>query len=116
LGWSVGLPAITRRTEKGIPTYDGDHESDVFVLSGSEDLVPIVDYLGKPERCLRKIDGVSYIVIRYRPRVEGLYERWVTADTGGDARPPRGPRGAPVGAEYPVAPGAEHDMRAGDQS
>ena len=37
LGWSLALPRITRKTEKGLPRYD---DSDVFVLSGSEDLVP----------------------------------------------------------------------------
>ncbi len=42
LGWQLALPRITRRTEKGLPRYD---DGDVFVLSGSEDLV----------RCLQKV-------------------------------------------------------------
>ena len=34
-GWSLGLPAITRKTDKGLPRYcDGD-ESDVFILAGA---------------------------------------------------------------------------------
>src|SRR6266849_8158724 len=39
-GWSVGLPAITRKTDKGLPHYVDAAESDIFLLSGAEDLVP----------------------------------------------------------------------------
>ncbi len=39
-GWSLALPAITRKTDKGLPQYHDDEESDVFILSGAEDLVP----------------------------------------------------------------------------
>src|SRR5262250_3320416 len=42
LGWQLAIPRITRKTEKGLPRYD---DSDVFVLSGAEDLVP----------CLKKV-------------------------------------------------------------
>src|SRR6185503_3509320 len=41
-GWSVGYPTITRRTDRGLPQYFDDEESDVFILSGAEDLVPDV--------------------------------------------------------------------------
>src|SRR5690348_10831978 len=41
-GWSLSLPSITRKTDKGLPHYDDDEESDVFILSGSEDLVPVL--------------------------------------------------------------------------
>ena len=37
LGWDLDLRSIARRTEKGLPTYD---ETDIFVLSGEEELVP----------------------------------------------------------------------------
>src|SRR5437899_11923380 len=40
IGWSLSLPAITRKTDKGLPQYLDAEESDVFLLSGSEDLVP----------------------------------------------------------------------------
>ena len=40
LGWSLGLPAVTRKTDKGLPRYDDGPDGDVFVLSGTEDLVP----------------------------------------------------------------------------
>src|SRR5947199_7594328 len=39
-GWSLSLPAITRKTDKGLPQYRDAEESDVYVLSGAEDLVP----------------------------------------------------------------------------
>lgn len=81
LGWNIGLPTITRKTSKGLPEYDGlpkyydGDESDVFLLSGAEDLVPVLE---NGEAYMR-IDG-DYKVYRYRPRIEGLFariEKWV---------------------------------------
>src|SRR5213595_210451 len=40
LGWSLSLPSITRKTDKGLPKYEDALDSDVFILSGAEDLVP----------------------------------------------------------------------------
>src|SRR2546426_1344024 len=40
-GWNLGLPAVTRKTDKGLPQYFDADDSDVFVLSGTEDLVPV---------------------------------------------------------------------------
>ena len=40
LGWSLDLPAIARRTDRGVPTYRDLEDSDVFVLADAEDLVP----------------------------------------------------------------------------
>ena len=40
IGWSVDVPSITRRTDKGLPQYRDADESDEFVLSGAEVLVP----------------------------------------------------------------------------
>ncbi|MDA8142056.1 MAG: SpvB/TcaC N-terminal domain-containing protein, partial [Desulfobacteraceae bacterium] len=43
-GWDLALPRVTRKTDKGLPRYlDGQGrmpDSDVFLLSGAEDLVP----------------------------------------------------------------------------
>src|SRR5580704_6513 len=33
-GWALSLPAITRRTDKGLPRYQDEMESDTFILSG----------------------------------------------------------------------------------
>jgi RHS repeat-associated protein len=88
-GWSLSLPAITRKTDKGLPQYRDGEESDVFILSGSEDLVPVlVEANGKWQRetlPTRILDGRSYRVQRYRPRIEGLFarvERWTDLQTG----------------------------------
>ncbi len=89
-GWNLPLPAITRKTDKGLPTYrDEEEESDVFVLSGAEDLVPeLVEVGGQWRREAldpRLVDGVEYRIERYRPRVEGLFariERWTQMQTG----------------------------------
>jgi len=32
-GWNLSLPAITRKTDKGLPQYLDAEDSDVFVLS-----------------------------------------------------------------------------------
>lgn len=83
-GWSLSLPAITRKTDKGLPRYlDGD-ESDVFLLSGAEDLVPILDADGHRLSRLRTVHGVDYRIHLYRPRIEGLFariERWTRTDS-----------------------------------
>ncbi|MGH1347191.1 MAG: SpvB/TcaC N-terminal domain-containing protein [Nannocystales bacterium] len=75
MGWSLSTPSITRKTQKGLPRYFDDEHSDVFVLSGAEDLVPVAT----PSQ---PADGM-HEVQRYRPRVEGLFariERWMATD------------------------------------
>src|SRR5436189_5509994 len=39
-GWNLSTPSITRKTDKGLPRYRDLEKSDVFILSGAEDLVP----------------------------------------------------------------------------
>ncbi|HKX27954.1 MAG TPA: SpvB/TcaC N-terminal domain-containing protein [Blastocatellia bacterium] len=88
LGWSLSLPEITRKTDKGLPTYQDAEESDVFILSGAEDLVPALIQDGddwRPDLSELTVDGMSYRIIRYRPRIEGLFariERWTNLETG----------------------------------
>ncbi len=83
LGWSLSTPMITRKTSTGLPRYWDREESDVFVLSGVEDLVPLLDeHLNRITRVVT-IGGESFQVDRYVPRVEGLYariERWTSCD------------------------------------
>lgn len=77
-GWSLALPAVTRKTDKGVPRYLGGEEADAFILSGAEDLVPeLVESVGQWQRprLVRTVAGVRYDVQRYRPRVEGLFSR-----------------------------------------
>lgn len=83
-GWRFSLPSITRKTDKGLPQYRDGEESDVFILSGAEDLVPVLDPDGS--RFEDTTTATGYTIHRYRPRIEGLFariERW-TRQTDGD--------------------------------
>ena len=90
LGWNLSLPAITRKTDKGLPQYRDAEESDVFILSGAEDLVPVLVQTAAgnwaPEALpSRTIGDERYHIKRYRPRIEGLFariERWTNSATG----------------------------------
>jgi RHS repeat-associated protein len=85
-GWNLSLPSITRRTDKGLPRYADCEESDIFILSGSEDLVPVLvrDEDGRwIEEQIPPREG--YAIKSYRPRTEGLFariERWTRLDDG----------------------------------
>jgi RHS repeat-associated protein len=84
-GWDIALPSVRRKTDKGLPRYcDGD-PSDVFILSGAEDLVPVLDKQGRRVFTPRTVHGTAYQVWTYRPRIEGLFariERWMEVATG----------------------------------
>ncbi|MHB8655042.1 MAG: SpvB/TcaC N-terminal domain-containing protein [Terriglobia bacterium] len=81
-GWSLALPSIARKTDKGLPRYADAEESDTFILTGAEDLVPLLVQKNgnwKRDVVLRTLYGKPYEIHRYRPRVEGLFariERW----------------------------------------
>jgi RHS repeat-associated protein len=82
-GWNLSLPAITRKTDKGLPQYRDAEESDVFVLSGAEDLVPVLNDDGT--RFQDETSAPGFIIHRYCPRIEGLFariERWTRTGTG----------------------------------
>ncbi len=88
LGWNLPVPSITRKTDKGLPRYQDGGESDTFILSGAEDLVPELEEKNgqfiKYEREDSK-NGEEYKVYRYRPRIEGLFariERWKRVSDG----------------------------------
>jgi len=81
LGWNLSLPSITRKTDKGLPRYWDAEESDVFILSGAEDLVPVLN----GEGAIAETDRDGYRIRQYRPRIEGLFariERWTAVDSG----------------------------------
>lgn len=82
-GWSLSLPSMTRKTDKGLPQYDDAGESDVYVLSGAEDLVPVLDADGS--RSKDDVSAPGFTIDLYRPRIEGLFariERWTNRATG----------------------------------
>jgi len=76
-GWTLTLPHLSRKTDKGVPLYRDATEQDVFLLTGTDDLVPVLAADGT-RRAIEDLDP-AYTVHRYRPRVEGLFariERW----------------------------------------
>lgn len=82
-GWNLSLSAITRKTSKGLPRYDDADESDVFILAGAEDLVPLLGSDGRRQQDCDSVPG--YTLQSYRPRVEGLFariERWTRRADG----------------------------------
>jgi hypothetical protein len=83
LGWNLSVAAITRKTDKGLPQYRDAEESDVYVLSGAEDLVPVLTPDGT--RFRDNTSAAGYLIHRYRPRNDGLFariERWTEVATG----------------------------------
>ncbi|KAL8751966.1 MAG: hypothetical protein Q9184_005887 [Pyrenodesmia sp. 2 TL-2023] len=76
IGWALPTHSITRKTSKQVPMYD---ESDTFVLSGTEDLVPV---LAGGQRVIS-----GYSVQKYRPRIENNFfriEQWVNGQDAND--------------------------------
>ena len=86
MGMGFSIPSIVWKTDKGLPRYryNDKEESGVFILTGNEDLVPVLCHTGgvwgyeDEER-----DG--FRIRRYRPRIEGLFariERWMRVRDG----------------------------------
>ena len=85
IGWNLSLPAISRKTDKGLPQYRDYEESDVFILSGSEDLVPSLRLDDDSEWGSEKQERDGFCIQFYRPRIEGLFariERWTRKSDG----------------------------------
>jgi Salmonella virulence plasmid 65kDa B protein/Insecticide toxin TcdB middle/C-terminal region/Insecticide toxin TcdB middle/N-terminal region len=91
LGWNLGATTVQRRTDRGVPRYDGSAE-DEFVGPDGEVLVSERDSGGKTitttvDKYGDKSLGASYQVTRYFPRVEGHFnriERWQGAGAADD--------------------------------
>ncbi|MFZ4427164.1 MAG: SpvB/TcaC N-terminal domain-containing protein [Saprospiraceae bacterium] len=75
IGWDLGLPSIQRKTDKKLPRYRDAEDSDTFMFSGVEDLVPLLlkDDDGNWSRDER-VEG-DFTIRRYRPRLEGAFSR-----------------------------------------
>lgn len=88
LGWNLGMPSIKRKTDKGLPQYLDVIDSDTFLFSEAEDLVPefekddagIFIKVNNEYRIFEKDSTDGIFTIRfYKPRIEGLFariERW----------------------------------------
>ncbi|MCB0841322.1 MAG: toxin, partial [Bacteroidetes bacterium] len=81
LGWTVGIPTIKRKTEKELPKYQDAIDSDTFILSDAEDLVPFLDN----EQNIVVRESETHIIKQFRPRIEGLWariEQWKNKQNG----------------------------------
>lgn len=47
LGWSLGLSTIKRKTDKELPRYLDAIDSDTYLFSGAENLVPVLVLIKK---------------------------------------------------------------------
>ena len=89
LGWTLSLPSIKRKTDKKFPQYLDTIDSDTFLFSEAEDLVPefkketdgsfSVDAHGN--YIIKEKDSPDglFTIRSYKPRIEGLFariERW----------------------------------------
>src|SRR5690606_21465437 len=70
MGWNLSIPGITRKTSKGIPVYNDN--TDIFILSGAEDLVPVKKESGSESS---PSGLIKWEKVYYRPRTEGLFAR-----------------------------------------
>lgn len=69
IGWALQYPAIQRRTDKQLPRYNDAQESDVFMFTGQEDLVPYLKATGNTWTPEEKTAG-DFHIKRYRPRID----------------------------------------------
>lgn len=88
LGWNLQAPSITRRTRNYLPKYEDQWESDIFQLSETEDLIPMLTPSGStwtrtPQP--RTINGINYSIEQYVPRIQSSFsriERWTDTASG----------------------------------
>ncbi|PZR16870.1 MAG: hypothetical protein DI539_17390 [Flavobacterium psychrophilum] len=95
LGWSCNVSSIKRKTDKELPRYFDEEDSDTFLFSDTEDLVPefskdtdgifitdtdgnyVINEYNSP-------DGL-FLIRYYKPRTEGMFariERWTEKASG----------------------------------
>ncbi|WP_310555544.1 SpvB/TcaC N-terminal domain-containing protein [Flavobacterium sp.] len=95
LGWNLSLGSIKRKTDKGLPQYFDTIDSDTFLFSEAEDLVPEFkknldgDFeLDTDNEYLineRDSSNTLFTIRNYKPRIEGLFariERWTDKTMG----------------------------------
>lgn len=79
-GWSVAIPQIVRRTDRGLPRYLDREDSDEL-LFGGEVLVPVFD---GDTRHVDATTSSTHTIERYRPSAEQNHasiERWTNKTT-----------------------------------
>jgi RHS repeat-associated protein len=75
LGWDVDLSAIQRRTDKILPRYEDNTDSDVFLFAGAEDLQPSLMEVSPGQWEPDTRTAGPYTIHRYRPRIESSFDR-----------------------------------------
>jgi RHS repeat-associated protein len=83
VGWNLAPASVFRRTDKGVPRYQDDQESDNFIVTGADEVVRVLDE-GVPVVRLHSLVGdllssipndAYYEVRPYRPRIERQFSR-----------------------------------------
>lgn len=46
MGWSLSIPSIKRKSDRGLPEYYEGKDSDTFILADAETLVPFREFSG----------------------------------------------------------------------
>ena len=95
LGWNISLGSIKRKTDKALPQYLDAIDSDTFLFSEAEDLVPEfkknlngsfhLDAAGEYIINDRNSSDGLYAIRNYKPRIEGFFariDRWTEKATG----------------------------------
>lgn len=79
IGWNTDYPSIQRKTEKNLPEYRDTQESDTFIFSGAEDLVPNLlhskDGFGNDVWTKNVYTEGTIQITRYWPRIEGGFAK-----------------------------------------
>lgn len=70
MGMELSLSSISRQTSKCIPKYD---ETDTFLLTGDDYLVPKLDSLGKPITGTEIVNTITYTSKTFVPRTAGSF-------------------------------------------
>ncbi|MEO5600886.1 MAG: SpvB/TcaC N-terminal domain-containing protein, partial [Cyclobacteriaceae bacterium] len=75
LGWRADPPSIARKTEKKLPQYNDLEESDTFIFSGAEDLVPAFTKQSSGDWIKDEATTGGVFIKKYKPRIEGSFLR-----------------------------------------
>jgi len=87
-GWSLLIPSIIRKTDKGLPQYFNAEESDIFLLSGVEDLALEFRKYNHARRVYEdKGNAILYEAVTesYRVRSTNCYQKY---NCHGNRQPP----------------------------
>lgn len=85
MGFALSIPKISRKTDTGIPKYDGN---DTYIFANEGELTPkLIEKNGQwvPDETIKPDSGISWKVFAYLPREQSsfsLIEQWVDPSNG----------------------------------